>query len=314
MTRFRPHPSHDHDRNPKDELDDALEALVRGDRRGLDALDLEMRATVDQMYRWADESGFRNEPLPATTRRAWGGVRWRSVLSGLAAALLVGTILAATFLIIDLRQDDPDSDSFFGSGGEDLVNGDGDEYLTQAEYAQTIYAAFGDYQWPDDYTPAVDDIVNYVSTAEDREYSTAEYPYGPEPGHNVVGFWHSCAWYRAWIDAYQSGDSELEAEALDMITNAVPYNFDFDESTRDHADERARRASLGDPSLVARFVDNACGDLPVVHDSEDNGGSTETEQWRAWIDGLDLTENVDCFNVATSGEMTPCNADTPGDE
>lgn len=314
MTHFRQHASHDDDRDPKDALDDALEALVRGDRRGLDGLDPEMRATVDQMFQWADESGFRNEPLPTKRPKIWDHARWGPLASGLAAALLVGTILAATFLIFDLSQDDSAPERSYGSGGEDMVDGDGDVYLTQGEYAQTIYAAFGDYQWPDDYTPEVDDIVNYVSTAEDREESTVEYPYGPDPGNLVVGFWHSCAWYRAWLDAYQTGDSELEAEALDMITNVVPDHFDFDESTRDHAVEIARRASLGDPSLVARFVDHACGDLPIVLHSEDDGGVVENEQWRTVIGKLNLGEDGDCFDVARSGEMTPCNADTPGDE
>ncbi|CAN5749324.1 hypothetical protein BH23CHL3_BH23CHL3_11480 [soil metagenome] len=310
MTRFRAHASHDDDRNPKDALDDALEALVRGDRKGIDALDPEMRATVDQMYRWADESGFRNEPLPITPRRAWGGVRWRSAVSVVAAALLVGVILAATFLIVNLAQNDSAPESFYGSGGEDMVNGNGDVHLTQGEYARTIYAAFGDYQWPGDYTPAVDDIVNYVSTAEEREDSTAEYPYGPEPGHNVVGFWHSCAWYRAWIDAYQSGDSELEAEALDMITNVVPDHFDSDESTHEHT-EKIAAASLCDPSLVARFIEGGCGNLPLVNNSEGGGGVLEDEQLGARIGDLDLVNDGNCFDVGPSGEIPPCNPGTP---
>ncbi len=306
MTSFRPHASPD----DEDALDAALERLVRGDRQGIDGLDPEMRATVDQMYRWADESGFRDEPLPVTPRRAWGGARWGPLASGLAAALLVGIIVGATFLIINLRQDDSAPESFYGSGGGDMADGDGDVNLTQGEYAQAIKVAYRDYRWPDDYTPAVNDIVNYFSTAEDRKESTVEYPYGPEPGHNVVGFWHSCAWYRAWLDAYQSGNVELEAEALDMITNVIPDHFNFHESTREGYTDAARRASLGDPSLVSKLLER-CGDLPVVSDSEDNSSRRLDETLGGRLGELGLIDERNCFEAGPSGEMTPCDADAP---
>ncbi len=311
MTSFQPHASQDDDRNSKDALDDALERLVHGVRRGIDGLDSDMRARVDQMYRWADQSDFRSTPLPATRPRAWGAARWVSQLSGVAAAaILVGIIAFGTFLIVDMSRDDPAPDSSYGSGGGDMVDADRDDYITMGEYAQAIKVAYEDYRWPDAYTPTVEDIVNSVSRAEDREESTAEYPYGPEPGHRTVGIWHSCAWYRAWIDAYQSGDSELEEEALDMITNVVPDHFDFDENTHERSEEAARRASLGDPSRVSEFLEG-CGDLPLVHDAEDNGGTSENEQWRAWIDGLDLRDDGNCFDVGPSGQMVPCYPGTP---
>lgn len=314
MTRFRPHPSHDDAPDPKDKLDDALEALVRGDRRGLDTLDPEMRATVDQMYRWADESGFRNEPLPATTRRAWGGVRWRLVLSGLAAALLVGTILAATFFIVDLRQDDSAPERSYGSGNGDVVVLDGVEYLTVRGAEQDVYRVFGEYQWPDGYTPTPGEIVDHFSGGEDHEEREQEGLFTPGIGHGLVGNWHSCAWYMTWLDAYQSGDSELQEEALDVMANILPYQTSNTASAREHDEEIARRAALGDPSLVAQQVQGRCDRLSFAQGSEDNDGTSENGQWRPLIDQLDRFDDVDCFNVATSGEMTPCNADTPGDE
>jgi hypothetical protein len=270
-----------------------------------------MRATVDQMYRWADESGFRNEPLPRKRLGMWHHAQWRPLASGLAAALMVGIIVGATLLVVDMSRDDAAPENSFGASGADPIDADRDIYITHREYAQAIYVAYGDYQWPDGYTPAVDDIVNYVSTAEDREESTAEYPYGPEPGHLVVGFWHSCAWYREWLDAYQSGDSEREAEALDMIANVVPDHFDSDESTHEHTEKIAKRASLGDPSLVARFIEGGCGNLPLVNNSEGDDGVLENEQWGARIGDLDLVNEGNCFDVGPSGEIPPCNPGTP---
>jgi hypothetical protein len=118
MTSFRPHASPD----DEDALDAALERLVRGDRQGIDGLDPEMRATVDQMYRWADESDFRDEPLPKARRGPHGNVRWLSQVSGVAAAVLLGIIVVGTFLVYDRSRGDPTPESFFGASGDDLMD------------------------------------------------------------------------------------------------------------------------------------------------------------------------------------------------
>lgn len=116
---------------------------------------------------------------------------------------------------------------------------------------------------------------------------------------------------RAYNLSHQSGDSEREAEALDMITNVVPDHFDSDESTHEHTEKIARRVSLGDPSLVARFIEGGCGNLPLVNNSEDDGVVLEDEQWGARIGDLDLVNDGNCFDVGPSGQNPPCNPGTP---
>lgn len=45
-----------------DQFNDALEAMLHDDRSGIHALDPEMGATIDQLYGWAELSGFATEP------------------------------------------------------------------------------------------------------------------------------------------------------------------------------------------------------------------------------------------------------------
>lgn len=312
MTRFRPHPSHDHDRNPKDELDDALEALVRGDRRGLDALDPEMRATVDQMYRWADESGLCNEPLPRMRPSAWDSARWISRVSSVAAAaILVGIIAFGTFLFVDLSGDDPTPESFPAASGNHLdreASGIGDtRFLTEAEAIEDIYLAFSDYRWPNAYRPTPTDIADYYLGGDDPFEPSEERRYPSGIGHGLIATFHSCAWFMNWLDAYQSGDSGRQTEALAVLTDVLPWHPNYDDGTRAPFQEAASYAARGDPSLVARQIErNECADLPFTSTAEDDGGDTlEDSQWREQF------ENVNCSNVLPSGQTVPCYPGTP---
>lgn len=67
-----PSPDDEHTNDPCDEIDDdrlneALEAMLRGDRRGLHELDPEMGSTIDQLFGWAELSGFADEPASDIT-------------------------------------------------------------------------------------------------------------------------------------------------------------------------------------------------------------------------------------------------------
>ncbi len=163
--------------------------------------------------------------------------------------------------------------------GESINNNadfDGDGYLVESELRQAVRATFGEYRWPDGYTTTADKILEetyrYATDAE-REGSRSQV--GME--HTLIGSWHICAWHMAWLDAWQVGDSELEAEALVVMTNVLPENPSFGESTRDALREIAENAALGDPSLVQRDVSVNCADLPFEQTAEQSSGAVLTQ-------------------------------------
>lgn len=280
MNRPRPHSSPDDIPNVEDTLDEALERFVRGDREALTQLDPEMRATVDEMYRWANESGFRNTPQPGKSRRSLRGGRWSPLLSGLAAAVLVGIILYGGFLIFERSRDDPPSEEFQASNGGDLnrepsrMGEDGS--LTQEEANLDIYLAFGEYKWPDSYMPTATDIVNSFSPGDTKIEDSPDHRYAPGIGHGVVGNWHSCAWYMAWLDAYRAGDHDAEAEALAVMTNVLPYHPNYHESTRQQRIEIAERAADDDSSLVVRRIElDNCEDRSFRGSTDTGRGGTD---------------------------------------
>lgn len=55
MTRIPPS-------TPDDQFNDAIEAMLHGDRSGLQSLDTELESTIDQLFDWAERSGFADEP------------------------------------------------------------------------------------------------------------------------------------------------------------------------------------------------------------------------------------------------------------
>jgi hypothetical protein len=87
---------------------------------------------------------------------------------------------------------------------------------------------------------------------------------------------NQCAWYLAWLEARQSGNTAVEAEALNVMVMIIPNyptvipGIPADLHGPDVTDvdrEIAMRASLGDPSLVQRFVESNCQNKPWKADA-----------------------------------------------
>jgi hypothetical protein len=152
------------------------------------------------------------------------------------------------------------------------LDADGDGYYVESELRRAIRMTFGEYDWPDEYTTTADAILEETyryATDEQREGSLSQV--GME--HTLIGGWHQCAWYMAWLDAFQSGDSVAQAEALQVMTDILPGNPSLgDGGGVEVLSGIAQSAALGDPALVQRHVSLTCADLPFDQASEQSGG------------------------------------------
>jgi hypothetical protein len=70
--------------------------------------------------------------------------------------------------------------------------------------------------------------------------------------NNVTVFWN-CAWFQTWLDSRQSGDSAIEAQALDYIVNSMPQSVG-DDYSRSVITSIGDKATLGDPSGVIQMI------------------------------------------------------------
>ncbi|CAN5749663.1 hypothetical protein BH23CHL3_BH23CHL3_11500 [soil metagenome] len=148
------------------------------------------------------------------------------------------------------------------------LDADGDGYYVESELWQAVRMTFGEYEWPDGYTTTADTILEHsfrYATDEQREGSL--FQVGGE--HTKIGGWHECAWYLTWLDAFQSGDSAVQAEALQVMTDILPRNPSLgDGGGVEVLTGIAEAAALGDPSLVQRAVSFTCVDLPFDQAAE----------------------------------------------
>jgi hypothetical protein len=162
-----------------------------------------------------------------------------------------------------------------GESGADF-DADGDGYYVESELRRAIRMTFGEYDWPDDYTTTADAILEETyryATDEQREGSLSQV--GME--HTLIGGWHECAWYMTWLDAFQSGDSVAQAEALRVMTEILPNNPSLgDGGGVEVLSGIAETAALGDPSLVQRTVGLSCVDLPFDQAGNQGGGGVLT--------------------------------------
>lgn len=137
------------------------------------------------------------------------------------------------------------------------LDADGDGFMNLGEYKQAVQVAFEDYQWPEDYTPTVPVMLTSLDNAPPGEHF---FQVGME--RTKLGSWHQCAWYLAWHDAFQSGDSAGQAEALQVMTDILPNRSTIDPSGVQVLSQIAETAALGDPSEVISMIEGLrCNDL-----------------------------------------------------
>lgn len=141
------------------------------------------------------------------------------------------------------------------------IPGDAEHTLNSEQYRAALECSFVAFEWPDGKYP---DIDRMMQPEEESPY-VWNYQIGLE--HTQLGSGNTCAWYMTWLEARQSGEAELEQEALHHIVDVVPnygtlidgYPTDAKTGGTLQRDvDIAAAASLGDPSLVQNYVDRNC--------------------------------------------------------
>jgi hypothetical protein len=141
----------------------------------------------------------------------------------------------------------PDAEAFDDSAEFDA---DGDDFLTVDEHLLAVRAAFDDYRWPDGYTPTVETMTRSLENAQPGDL----FQVGLE--HTMIESWQECAWYRAWLDAFQRGDAVGQEDALQVMTDELPGYRDA--AGAEILTDVAQSAALDDPSLVMQRVEGRC--------------------------------------------------------
>jgi hypothetical protein len=137
-----------------------------------------------------------------------------------------------------------------------VIDADGDGLMTMEEYVVAVDAAFSTYRWPEGYTPTVATMMQSLENAPPGEHL---FQVGLE--HTKLGVWHECAWYMAWLDAFQRGDEATQAEVLQVMLEEIPANPSLDPALAEALIEVAESAALGDPSRVTQEVEAGCGGM-----------------------------------------------------
>ncbi len=136
----------------------------------------------------------------------------------------------------------------------DSFDADGDGFMTSDELATAVAATIPRFTWPPDYQVSTELVMGPVYANSESRTGRFEMPFEL----SMLGTYHTCAWERTWLDARESGDEELAAEALAIMTQIIPYNPNYAPDLAAHMIEIARRAAAGDPSLVIQYVENNC--------------------------------------------------------
>ena len=157
--------------------------------------------------------------------------------------------------------------------------------LNGAQFQQAVRSAFPEYQWPPGYTTTADSILERFSGGEWPP--GAGYKDGLE--HTVIGVWHQCAWYMAWLDAFQSGDSTAQAEALYVMTDVIPNHPSVGAGGQEHLTGIAEAAALGDPSRVTQYVENGvCQDMSFDGAPQNTTRITDASIATVWPDSTSM--------------------------
>lgn len=111
------------------------------------------------------------------------------------------------------------------------------------------------FTWPPNRHPSLD----WINSQVPQDKVPSHYPYQTGLEYGVISGNNICAWELTWLDARKTGDSNLEAEALHMLTDVIP-NFQtmirgfpnnvFDAGTLGLQKDIAAKVALGDPSAV----------------------------------------------------------------
>lgn len=140
-------------------------------------------------------------------------------------------------------------------------------FANPEQYARNLRCAVNLFGWPPGKYPDLDVIIQRWFDQATKEGGAA-FEVGLE--FTQMTIFNRCAWYLTWLEARQNGDAATEAAALDVMLNIIPNYLTvipgipqiYDPGMANLVREEVTRASLGDPSLVQRFVDSPCRNVP----------------------------------------------------
>lgn len=127
------------------------------------------------------------------------------------------------------------------------------QFQSNDEFLAEIPACVEIYIWPEEYYPDPQKIVdrNNVPEIGRVEIGVAQ---------GMVGSLNSCSWLLTWLDAYKTGDTKRQSDALLVLTDGVPFYIDLDQRgyPDGHPPKYVEQAALGDPTEVQSMVTANC--------------------------------------------------------
>jgi hypothetical protein len=126
--------------------------------------------------------------------------------------------------------------------------GDVDEFTDYEGVITDMVNCVGLFEWPEGFEPDFDKIRAYNADFEGRIQR------GAGVG-SLMGF-NECAWSITWLEARASGDLELEALALDNLSQLDRENLD--PGSREYKERQLELARTDDSSMIEQFVGVNC--------------------------------------------------------
>lgn len=130
---------------------------------------------------------------------------------------------------------------------------DGSEFLDRSGLAAELRATEGNFAWPAGYDPDIEAMIAAIPDDDSR--------YQEGMAYTMLGGYNQCAWYQTWLDAHEAGDEAAEAQALQVMTDVIPYFPNHDPSPSPHLMDIATSAADGDPDMVQQLVTVNCQGL-----------------------------------------------------
>ncbi len=153
--------------------------------------------------------------------------------------------MAPTAVIIDGAYPYPTANS--------AIDSDGDRRYTLEEWKQAMRETYPAYDWPEAYTPSIEDVLAMMSLDMFPAGSTFEVPIEIA----ALGGVYRCAWQQNWIDAFSIGNQAEMDRSMQMLRAAVltnPTNIDVISVYA----EMYNLAELGDPAKMLRDLEANC--------------------------------------------------------
>ncbi|MCO5226914.1 MAG: hypothetical protein M9934_01360 [Thermomicrobiales bacterium] len=173
--------------------------------------------------------------------------------------------MAPTAVIIDGAYPYPTANS--------AIDSDGDGSYTVEEWKQAMRETYPAYDWPEAYTPSIEDVLAMMSLDMFPAGSTFEVPIEIA----ALGGIYRCAWQQNWVDAFGVGDQAEMDRSMQMLRAAVltnPTNIDVISVYA----EMYNLAELGDPAKMLRDLEANCFGFNRWVESRSSVGSPKTHE------------------------------------